>query len=82
MASSKELPAWALEAATAEDRERTSAARREGAMQITWPDKKALRAWTRQHGWPAPRFGFEWKVHRYDARQRRQLRAGAAEKRR
>ncbi len=61
MASNKELPAWALEAATAEDRERTSKARREGTMQITWPDKKALRDWTRQHDWPTPLFGFEDK---------------------
>ena len=61
MATKKELPAWALEAATTEDRERTDQARSQGTMQITWPGKEALRGWTRQHNWPTPWFGFEDK---------------------
>lgn len=56
-----DLPAWALESATAEDRERTSRARSQSNMQITWPDETVLRAWTRQHGWPTPLFSFKGK---------------------
>ncbi|MEZ4771005.1 MAG: hypothetical protein R2844_21625 [Caldilineales bacterium] len=53
------LPAWALEEAAAGDRERTAKAQQAGTAQIDWPEKKALRNWARQQGWPAPRFGFD-----------------------
>jgi hypothetical protein len=34
-------------------------AQSQGIMLVEWPDTKLLRAWARDHGWPAPRFGFE-----------------------
>lgn len=55
----KGIPHWALEAATAQDRQRAADAHRKGTWQITWPDVTSLRAWARQHGWPAPWFVFE-----------------------
>jgi len=54
-----EIPVWAMRPATAEDYEVVQAAHGKGTMQITWPDRKALRQWSRQHVWPAPWFGFE-----------------------
>ena len=30
-----------------------------GQMQIQWPERKQLRTWAKQHGWPTPFFGFE-----------------------
>ena len=69
MATKKELPAWALEAATTEDRERTDQARSQGTMQITWPDKEALRGWTGTQLANAL-VRLRRQVPRYDARQR------------
>ena len=54
-----EIPVWAMRPATAEDYEVVQAAHGKGMMQIRWPDRKALRQWTKQHAWPAPWFGFE-----------------------
>lgn len=56
-----DLPVWAFETATPQDRERTAEARNRGTMQIVWPEKKALRDWAKQQGWPASRFGFDGK---------------------
>jgi hypothetical protein len=55
----KEFPRWAMTAATPQDRERAEQALRLGRMQIEWPDRKAIRDWARQQGWPAPWFGFD-----------------------
>lgn len=30
-----------------------------GSLQITWPDRKALRAWAKGRGWPVPWLGFD-----------------------
>ncbi len=30
-----------------------------GQMQIQWPDRRQVRMWAKQHGWPTPIFGFE-----------------------
>jgi hypothetical protein len=30
-----------------------------GTMQIKWPDRSALRHWTKRQGWPTPWFGYE-----------------------
>ena len=54
-----DLPAWALQPATAGDRLRTAEAQRRSVAQIRWPESKALRDWARQQGWRAPRFGFQ-----------------------
>ena len=54
-----DLPAWALQPATAGDRVRTAEAQRRGVAQIRWPESKALRDWTRQQGWRTPRLGFQ-----------------------
>jgi hypothetical protein len=54
-----ELPAWALQPATADDHALARDARQRGVLRITWPDEKALRAWSKQQGWRAPFFGFE-----------------------
>lgn len=61
MAASHELPTWALQPATADDRERTIEAQSRDTMQLTWPDKHVLRDWARRHGWPSPLFGFDGK---------------------
>ena len=61
MTTKKDLPGWALETATSEDRERTSRARSQDNMQVTWPNETDLRAWSRQHSWPRPLFGFKEK---------------------
>jgi hypothetical protein len=45
--------------AAAEDYGVVQAAHRRGALQIKWPDLKALRDWSRLQGWPTPWFGFE-----------------------
>lgn len=55
----KELPSWALRAATAEDWDFAQAAHRHGHMHITWPPAQALRIWAKQQGWATPFFGFE-----------------------
>ncbi|MBK8050950.1 MAG: hypothetical protein IPK16_29950 [Anaerolineales bacterium] len=55
----KDFPAWAMSTASAEDYHIAQDAQRRGAMQIKWPDRKALRHWTKLQGWPAPWFGFE-----------------------
>lgn len=54
-----QLPTWAMRPATPEDRELAHRARSRGTMLVEWPDMKILRAWARDHSWPAPRFGFE-----------------------
>ena len=53
------IPTWALREATPEDQAFARDAHRLGRMHIEWPDRKALRAWARQQGWPTPWFGFE-----------------------
>jgi hypothetical protein len=54
-----DLPMWALRSAHADDYDAVQDAYRRGTAQITWPDRQALRNWTRHAGWPTPRFGFE-----------------------
>ena len=54
-----DIPAWAMRAATAEDYGVVRDAHSRGAMQIRWPDRKALRQWAGRQGWPTPWFGFE-----------------------
>jgi hypothetical protein len=53
------LPEWALQQAAPADLDAARAAHARGTLQITWPALPALRAWARQQGWPAPRFGFQ-----------------------
>ena len=55
----KNIPAWALRAATPEDQSLAQEAYRQGRMQVKWPDRKALRIWAKQQGWSTPFFGFE-----------------------
>jgi hypothetical protein len=52
-------PAWALRPANPDDQRVARAAHERGALQIAWPDRKALRSWARRAGWPTPRLGFE-----------------------
>jgi hypothetical protein len=51
------LPSWAMQAAAPPDRERVARAVQGDRAVFAWPDDRALRAWARQHGWPAPAFG-------------------------
>ncbi|HET6446566.1 MAG TPA: hypothetical protein VFI27_18505 [candidate division Zixibacteria bacterium] len=53
------VPSWAFEKATPEMRKSVQTAQDQGNMVIEWPEKKALRFWSKQQGWPAPRFSFE-----------------------
>lgn len=53
------VPPWAMHKAGPQDGDAARQAQRRGTLQITWPDLSALRGWARQHGWPAPRFGFQ-----------------------
>lgn len=55
----RDIPAWAMRSAKAEDYGMVQDSYSRGAMQIKWPDRKALRHWSRLHAWPAPWFGFE-----------------------
>jgi hypothetical protein len=55
----KGIPAWALRAATGDDRDLAHAAQGHGRMHIRWPPTEALRAWAQQHGWATPFFRFE-----------------------
>jgi hypothetical protein len=55
----KELPTWALAAATVQDRQWAEQANRQGVMQVKWPERKAIRAWAKRQGWPNPWFAFE-----------------------
>jgi hypothetical protein len=48
------LPAWALETPTPDDRFRARRANRRGTLQIEWPASGKTRAWAKRHGWPAP----------------------------
>lgn len=45
--------------ATPGDRESVASALRKGLAAITWPDDRTLRAWAKEHGWPAPSIGFK-----------------------
>ena len=54
-----DLPTWAMEMATPQDRVRALRAYDNGTIQITWPTTKTLRDWARQQGWPTPWFGFQ-----------------------
>ncbi len=53
------IPAWAMRRAEAGDYGVVQAAHRRGALQIKWPNLKALRDWSKLQGWPTPWFGFE-----------------------
>jgi len=53
------IPAWALRAAHAQDHDLAQDSHRRGAMQIQWPEHKALRDWARLQGWPTPWRNFE-----------------------
>ncbi len=59
MVAKHNLPAEAWKAAGPNDRARAEKAQERGAIQITWPEKDAIKAWARQRGWPAPWFGFK-----------------------
>jgi hypothetical protein len=52
------IPAWAMRRAAADDHAEARGAHGRGTLQVTWPERKALRAWSRLRGWPAPWFGF------------------------
>jgi hypothetical protein len=41
------------------DRHAARDAHGRGALQVTWPDRKTLRNWAKQRGWPAPWLGFD-----------------------
>jgi hypothetical protein len=55
----KELPAWAMRAATPEDGDLARDSHRRGRLRIKWPDLTALRGWAKRQGWPTLWFGFE-----------------------
>jgi hypothetical protein len=55
----RDIPAWAMRTAKAEDYSSVQDLHSRGTMQIKWPDRKALRHWTKLQGWPTPWFGFE-----------------------
>ncbi len=55
----KPLSTWALQMATPDDHGAAAEAHRQGYLEITWPDHRALRAWATQQRWPTPLFGFE-----------------------
>jgi hypothetical protein len=55
----KDIPAWAMKTAKAEDYGSVQDSHSRGTMQIKWPDRKALRQWTKLQAWPTPWFGFE-----------------------
>jgi hypothetical protein len=55
----KNIPTWALRAATSEDQGFAKEAHRQGRLQLKWPNAKSLRLWAKQHGWSTPMFGFE-----------------------
>ena len=55
----KGIPDWAREMATPQDRRRAIAAYRRWTWQITWPERRAVRAWAKRQGWPAPWFIFD-----------------------
>jgi hypothetical protein len=52
------IPAWAMRGAAADDHGAAREAHGRNALQITWPERKALREWSRLRGWPTPWFGF------------------------
>ncbi len=53
------IPEWALTTAGPEDYALAREAHKRGVMQIAWPDRKTVRRWAGQQGWPTPHFGFE-----------------------
>ncbi|HSK76089.1 MAG TPA: hypothetical protein VLQ45_06495 [Thermoanaerobaculia bacterium] len=55
----KDIPAWAMREAGAEDQLVVRDSHRRGTMQIKWPEPKALRAWAKSREWPTPWLGFE-----------------------
>jgi hypothetical protein len=55
----KNIPAWALRAATPVDQDFALEAHRQGRIQFKWPHTKTLRIWAKQQGWSTPLFGFE-----------------------
>lgn len=57
--SAPPLAAVLMRPASGADRERAAAAHRAGTLVVDWPPRKALRAWARDHDWPAPRIHFD-----------------------
>lgn len=55
----KGIPRWAMEIATPQDRQRAKDAYRTLMWQLAWPERKSIRAWAKQQGWPAPGFFFD-----------------------
>ena len=53
------VPSWAMRTAGPGDYHLVRESQRGGALQVRWPDLRALREWARQAGWPAPWLGFE-----------------------
>lgn len=53
------FPAWAMREAGPGDRHAARDAQERGTLQVTWPDRKALRDWAKRQGWPAPWLGFD-----------------------
>jgi hypothetical protein len=55
----KDIPAWAMRRAKAKDYGVVRDSHSGGTMQIQWPNRKALREWSKLQAWPTPWFGFE-----------------------
>lgn len=55
----RQIPAWAMRTAKAEDYDIVRDSHSRGTMQIKWPDGKALRHWAKLQGWPTPWFDYE-----------------------
>jgi hypothetical protein len=48
----RDVPAWAMRRAAAEDYEAARDANNRGTLRIEWPDRRALRDWSKLQGWP------------------------------
>jgi hypothetical protein len=56
----KFVPAWAMRRAAAEDYDAARDANERGTLRVEWPDLKALKEWSRLHGWQTRGwFGFQ-----------------------
>ena len=52
-------PDWAMKSARIEDYDRACSLKDRTAPQISYPERKALRAWAKARNWPTPLFFFE-----------------------
>ena len=53
------IPTWALKQAAVEDRKEAKRAHRQDMLDANWPDKKTLKVWAKEHGWPTPWLFFD-----------------------